>query len=112
MAMFPVDPSLTGEVFAEGQLPNTKTTLYTCPAGVTAYVLFLRLYNSGAGGNTCRVYFKRGTSRVMGRAVLATLETAEVIDKDAPLTLEAGDLIEGDATNATEVDYVITGATG
>lgn len=95
------------KVLAEGQLPNTKTTLYTVPASTQAAIQSASFCNTGAGNNTVIIYLKPGsTSRRVARVVLATNEQLIISE----FTLEAGDLIEGEATNAAEVDYVITGA--
>jgi len=99
--------AFTGKILAEGQLPNAKGTLYTAPA--TAYVRFFRCLNTGGGSETVIVYYKKATSRQLGRAVLATLESADFIDGEV-LVLDTGDLIEGQTTSATTVDFVIAGA--
>lgn len=102
--------TFTGKVLAEGQLPNAKTTLYTVPANVVAYVKFLHCENVAATVETIRIYAKPGsTSRGMGRCVLNPGEFARFVDKDETLVLEAGDLIEGSTTNASSVDYIISG---
>lgn len=94
-------------VLAEGQLSNSKTTLYTVPASTQIAIQAASFCNTGAGNNTVIIYLKPGsTSRRISRVVLATNEQLIVSE----FTLEAGDIIEGQATNASEVDYVITGA--
>ena len=99
--------SLSIKALADGQLSNSKGTLYTCPASTQAIVVAITLYNSGAAQNVCRLYVKPGaTSRVVHRVALETLEHSQFITR---ITLEAGDLIEGDATSASEVDYTING---
>lgn len=99
--------SLSIKALADGQLANSKGTLYTTPASTQTIVKSITLYNSGAGTNVCKIYSKPGaTSRVIFRVSLETLEHAQYV---TPITLEAGDLIEGDATSATEVDYTING---
>jgi hypothetical protein len=102
--------AITPAVLADGQLPSTKNTLYT--AGADTYVKFFHVHNTGANPQTILIYAKTsGTSRIIGRAVLGQYESADIIDKDDALTLNTGDLIEGQTTDATTVDYVITGAT-
>lgn len=101
--------AFTGKVLAQGQLPNAKGTLYTVPALTKAYVRFFRVENPSGGTETVIVYYKKATSRQIGRAVLATLEAVDFIEGDV-LALDAGDLIEGQTTTATTVDYVIAGA--
>ena len=103
--------AFVGNILANGQLPNAKGTLYTVPALTTAYVKFVNGYNTGAGSETVVFYVKKaaGTSRVLGRAVLAADEQTRVVDKEETITLGAGDQIEGETTTAATVDYLITG---
>lgn len=101
--------TIAPKILADGQLPAAKGTLYTVPASTSIYVKAIICQNTGGGNNTVTLYFKPGaTSRRVARAVLATNETLYF---DESIALETGDLIEGDATNATQVDYVIMGAT-
>lgn len=103
--------TFAGKILAEGQLPNVKGTLYTCPAATTAYVKFICCaHASGVLTQTVTLFVKRTTSRRFCRAVLTTGEQVRAIDKDEALTLEAGDQIEGQTTTAGVVDYLITGA--
>jgi hypothetical protein len=103
--------AFVGSILANGQLPNTKTTLYTVPALTVAYIKFINAHNTGVGSETVIFYVKKsaGTSRVLGRAVLAANEQSRVIDKEETITLGAGDVIEGQTTTAATVDYLITG---
>lgn len=102
--------AFTGKILAEGQLASSKGTLYTCPAVTTAYVRLFRCSNPAGGSQTVIVYYKKATSRQIGRVVLATGEAADFIEQDV-LVLDAGDKIEGVSTNATTVDFVIAGST-
>ena len=104
--------SFVGNILAQGQLPNAKGTLYTVPAVTTAYIKFINGHNTpGAGSETTIFYVKKssGTSKLLGRAILAANEQIRIIDKDETITLGAGDTIEGQTTTAATVDYVITG---
>ena len=103
--------AIVPKVLADGQLPATKGTLYTVPAGRTAYVRILRIYNTSATlDEEVLIYLNvSGTSRVFLPASLESHGARDAVD-DGGLTLEAGDLIEGQATDAATVDYVITGA--
>ena len=100
----------TGKILAQGQLPNAKGTLYTCPVGTSAYVKFINAYNT-VGTETVVFYVKQsgGSSRVLGRAILNVNEHIRIIDKDETINLAAGDIIEGQTTTAATVDYTITG---
>ncbi len=102
--------AITPKVLAEGQLPNSKTTLYTVPVSTKAYVRFISANNIGSAEEVVQFFVKRGTSRRIGRYSLLANETARVLEQGEVITLEAGDIIEGQTTNATSVDYLITGA--
>lgn len=104
----------TRKILADGQLPNTKTTLYTVPGSTAAGIAIARLVNTDSSARTANFYVKKsgGTSRriipkdysLAVGALLSVLEPGEVIP------LQAGDIIEGDASAATVVDYTIYGA--
>ena len=99
--------TFTPKVLAEGQLASSKGTLYTVPAATSAYIKSITLYNTNASGQTIAIYLKPGaTSRQIRQIVLAQNESYSF---DLSFVLESGDLIEGSSTNATAVDYVITG---
>lgn len=100
--------AFTPKVLAEGQLPNTKTALYTVPGATSAYVHNVKIYNTNAAAQTVRFYVNAsGTSRRLPLAVLAQDESADVIDQ--PLQLETGDAIEAETTTSAAVDYILTG---
>jgi hypothetical protein len=100
----------TGKILAEGQVPNSKTTAYTVPANTVAYVSQISFFNTGSNEETVVVYLNpSGTSRVWKRFILSENESAECFDEGSRMLLEAGDLIEIMTTNATVVDYIITG---
>lgn len=100
------------KVLAEGQLPASKGTLFT--ATTTVYLKYFRIANtSGSLSQTILIYIKPGsTSRRNARIVLVPNGSADVVDKDDAISLESGDTIEGETTNASTVDFIITGATG
>ncbi len=100
--------SLTIQALANGQLPNAKGTLYTCPAATQAIVKSIILVNQDSVTHTVNLYFKRTTSRRLIPLALILLTGAAAYLDDV-ITLEAGDLIEGDADTATQVDYTISG---
>lgn len=105
--------AITPKSLADGQLPNAKATLYTCPASTQAIIRQIRcLHVSGATSETVTVYLKvsAGTSRRIGRAVLEQNEQFHVLTDADTYSLEAGDVIEGDTTTAAVVDYTIVGA--
>lgn len=98
----------TPVILADGQLPNTKGTLFTA-TGDTIVRLITAVHVAGGTQNIV-FYVKKsaGTSRAVGRAELAVDEFA--VD-DEIYTLQVGDQIEGETTDATSVDYVLTGVT-
>jgi len=95
------------KALGDGQLPNSKGTLYTTP-GATQAAGRVTLVNAGASTRTVNLYVQRtGTSRRVLQKDLSL--PAGSIVTSVLLTLEAGDLIEGDASAATEIDYTING---
>jgi hypothetical protein len=93
---------------AEGQLPATKTTLYTVPALKTAIIQSICLVNVAGATRTVNIYYKKGTSRRIIPQNLTLIAGAKV-DDNTQITLDAGDQIEGDCSAATSVDFVISG---
>ena len=63
--------------------------------------------NTGGSSETVVITFQRngGTARQIIRAVLATLETLRITG----LPIQAGDTLLGATTNASAVDYLVTG---
>lgn len=103
--------TITVKVLADGQLPSAKGTLYTVPGSTKTYVKFFSVNNVSGIDQNVEIFLNvSGTSRKIAFATLTPNDGARIIDKDEAVTLEAGDLIEGLSTNATSVDYVITGA--
>ena len=104
--------AFVGKSLADGQLAATKGTIYTTPSLTTAYVKWLSVHNtSGSTTETILVYVKRSgsSSRIIGRAVLLPNEHTRIISDGESIVLSAGDLIEAQTSNATTVDYVISG---
>lgn len=96
-------------VVYEGQLPSTKTALYTVPEDAVAYIKQISIFNTNATAETILVYVKPGaTSRLWRRYVLALNESAELLDQNQVLLLEEGDQIEAETTTADKVDCFIT----
>jgi len=98
----------TLKLLANGQLPNAKGTLYTCPALTSTLIKTITLVNAGAADHTANIYVKRTTSRrIKAKDFNISTVLEEVVQQN--IILEAGDLIEGDADAATTVDYCIFG---
>lgn len=100
------------KTLAAGQLPNSKTTLYTVPAATSA-LLTITLVATGAASRTMNIYLKRsgGSSRrLLPKDVTMDVGTACYLDHEGrPFALATGDIIEGDASTANEIDYTIDG---
>lgn len=96
---------------ADGQLPNTKGTLYTVPAGKAAIINFIHFYNTTGGNLAVNVYLKRSgsTSRQIDSVSVAANSPDVTLLGGENLELSAGDVIEGDAASAASVDYIISG---
>lgn len=94
---------------AEGQLPNTKQTLYTVPGATSAVIKTISIAGSGTSA-TINLYIKKagGTSR---RIIPMDLPFGAkwLLETDEEYTLETGDKIEGDASVASSIDYSIHG---
>ncbi len=96
---------------SDGQLANSKGTLYTAPTSKQAIVKSIHLCNTNSSAETVNIYFKAsgGTSRYIIKGVsLAASASTEVLPV-SDITLEAADIIEGDTTNASKVDYILSG---
>jgi hypothetical protein len=102
--------AFTGKVLGDGQLPTTKGTLYTVPAGTTTYVKRISFFNTNAASQTILVYINPGaTSRTWRRYVLAQDEAVDLLDHGDALILQEGDLIEAHTTTGSAVDYFLMG---
>jgi len=103
--------AFTGASLADGQLAATKGTIYTSSA--QTIVKSINVFSTHASTQTVIIYVKRSgsTSRQIFRAELEQNEYAWVLSDGETIVLSASDVIEGITTNATSVDYAITGAT-
>lgn len=98
-------------VLADGQLPNAEATIYTVPASTTVYVKRFSLFNTSTGDTQTVVVRLNvtGTPRTWRRYVLEPLASAELLEHGDALMLEAGDLIRAYTSDATTVDFIISG---
>lgn len=103
--------AVAAQIIAEGQVPDSKGTLFTCPTGATAYVKFMPIVNTNAAQQTVVIYVKKSgeTSRIIARAVLDQWERFTPWEAGEVVMLTSGDEIEGVTTTAAAVDYVIFG---
>ena len=98
------------KALADGQLANTKGTLYTVPTRTTAIVKSITLVNTDSVTRTVNLYVKKdGTNsrRIIPKDL--SLVAGASLEHNRVVTLEAADLIEGDASAADVVDYVVNG---
>jgi len=102
--------TIAAKQLADGQLPDTESALYTAPASTTTYVKSIICNNTHAS-NTNIVYLflqpSGGTSRRIARV---SLDAGDTLYLDESIVLDTGDAIRGYATNASEIDYIISGA--
>lgn len=88
-----------------GQLPNSKTTLYTCLYPATSGILKRAvLTNVAVAARTVNLYLN-GERLLPPNLSLGIGEAAEV---DGVFCLSQGDIVEGDASATTSVDYVLS----
>lgn len=99
--------STTPKILASGQVAAVKGTIFT--ATTTTIVRLVTFVHVSGGTQDVVLYVKKsaGTSRVVSRA---ELEINEFAHEEDIITLEAGDTLEAATTNATSVDFVVTGA--
>lgn len=98
------------DLFYEGQLPTTKTALYTVASDTAAYVKQFSIFNTNAVTQTVLVYVNfSGTSRLWRRYSLTQNESAELLDQNQVLVLPEGAIIEAQTTTASAVDCFILG---
>lgn len=102
--------TMTIKSLADGQLPNSKGTLYTVGASTSTIVKRITYVNTNTTTESVNLYIKRSgsTSRRIIPKDLQLAGSYMVIDDDTH-ALATGDLIEGDTTTATKVDYLIEG---
>lgn len=102
------------KILAEGQLPNTKTTAYTVPAGKACIVSSMTFVNTDAGALAINVYIKKSGStsrRIIEKdfSLAAAAAAGSLKNVTVAYALSAGDIIEWDAGTAAKVDGTITG---
>lgn len=102
--------AFTAKTLADGQLADSEAAIYTVPENTKTYVRFLSLYNVSGSEQTITLWIRRngGSSRKWRRFVLNENEQADALGS-AVLMLSAGDSIRAASTNASSVDYVISG---
>lgn len=106
--------AITGKTFADGELPNTKTPLFT--ATLISLVRFFRLVNTDSAVRTVNVFVTRaggGSRHIIEKdlqlAAAGSAGSMKDVLVDQLLTLSIGDAIEGQADTAAKVEYFISG---
>ena len=102
--------SILGKQLADGQLPAAEGDLYTCPADTRVFIKSMVFASGVSTVETVEILLQPsgGTAR---RLVRVPLSQHEQLYFNEALMLDAADKIRGATTNATSVDYVISGAT-
>ena len=97
----------TPKILAEGQLANTKTTIYTV-ASLQAIIRTVAFSHVAGGTQNTVLYVKKSgsVSRVFSRS---QLETDEFSHEEDIGTLELGDELEAETTDAATVDFSVMG---
>jgi hypothetical protein len=94
----------------QGQLPNTKTTLYTVPA--STQFMSLSIVCNNTGGSTQTIQFFLKTSSTSSRRIInidVPAGASMYSGGEERFIIEATDVIEGQTTTASVVDYWISG---
>lgn len=99
----------TPDLLADGQLPSSKTVIFSCPTGARVKILNITYFNTTAGALTCSTYVNGGTSRQIDSESVPATSRRIVSDATAPIFLDEGDSIEAAAGSATSVNYLIFG---
>lgn len=99
----------TYTTLAVGQLANSSTTIYTVPNSTKLVNPSLNFYNTGATTQTIKVNLDNGTSRQFFQLDLEAGAYANISDIFNRTILEATHLIKAETTNATTVNYWLSG---
>ena len=98
--------AIEAKVLAEGQVANSKGTIFTATA--ISYVKTINFFNTNAAAQTIQVWLKPGaTSRQL--LYVSGVAQYERLEIDLSISLESGDLIEAATTTASAVDFIVTG---
>lgn len=95
-------------LLGEGQLPDSKTALYTVPPATATIIKTISVVNTSVNPVLVNLYINSGTSRKIIPSNLS-LAGRYSLETDEEYTLQAGDSIEGDADVANVCDYTING---
>jgi len=101
-----------GQVLANGQLPASKTAIYTVGAGTHTNINLFSIFQSGANApQTVQVWItpSGGSDIPIGQWILSGVGYS-AYPFASTVNLNAGDAIKASTTDTLNVDYVISGA--
>jgi len=103
--------ALAHEKLAQGQLAATASTIYTVPAGKTAYLKSIYLHNTGSSDETVKIYINgAATADKILEGVVSGKDTFEW-DIAYSIILTTGQTLRAETTTATTVNYFVHGGT-
>jgi len=95
-----------------GQLPSSQASIVTAPGSTNYYLKQFWLINVGVAVETIQLWIlpNGGTARRFGPQIaLAPNESAQILEDGESITLTPLDSVQAVTTNASAVDYTITG---
>ena len=94
----------------DGQLANSKRTIYTVPGSTSKIIKLITLVNTNNVTEKVNLYFKAngGTSRRIIPEDMQLKPGYSLIFDDG-IFLETSDIIEADAETAAKVDFIVSG---
>lgn len=102
--------SFTPKALADGEIPQAPEVIFTASAAVGTYVKEMALFNRNAALQTIVLYVNRtGENRTWKRFELQQFESADALDDGQTLFLESGDEVLAEASNASAVDFIMSG---
>ena len=95
---------------SDGQLANSKGTIYTVPGSTSTVIKLITLVNTNSTAEKVNLYFKAngGTSRRIIPEDMVLNPGYSLIFDDG-IFMETGDIIEADAETAAKVDFIVSG---
>jgi hypothetical protein len=101
--------TITIKNLGNGQLPSSTGDLYTVPAATTAWVKIITLVNTNTVAETVNLYYLKSGGTARRIVTMNYSLSAGYYLEASTISMGAGDKIQGDATDASKVDYVISG---
>lgn len=94
---------------AWGQLPSSKTALYTVPGNQRALIFTLVLINTDAAARTVNIYVGNGVNSRRICPKNLSIDPGAMVVLDDEIVIHEGERVEADASVAAVVDYVLSG---